>query len=100
MVPLTEAWDSGASTRSAQERQDYANDIGDTRSLVAVSAWENRSKADQDPNQRLPTDPGAHCRYIGEWTVMKSRWGLSADPSEVTALTDLADSCQDARITY
>ncbi len=32
MVPLAEAWDSDASTRSAQERQDYANDIGDTSS--------------------------------------------------------------------
>ncbi|MFD8363434.1 HNH endonuclease family protein [Streptomyces hygroscopicus] len=100
MVPLAEAWDSGASTWSAQERQDYANDLGDTRSLVAVSARENRSKADQDPNQWLPTDPGARCRYIEEWTVVKSRWGLSADPGEVTALTDLADSCHDAPITY
>ncbi|MFD8339887.1 HNH endonuclease family protein [Streptomyces solisilvae] len=100
MVPLAEAWDSGASTWSAQERQDYANDLGDTRSLAAVSARENRSKADQDPNQWLPTDPGARCRYIEEWTVVKSRWGLSADPGEVTALTDLADNCRDTLITY
>ncbi|MGP3945422.1 MULTISPECIES: GmrSD restriction endonuclease domain-containing protein [Streptomyces] len=73
MVPLAEARDSGASTWSAQERQDYANDLGDTRSLVAVSARENHSQADQDPNQWLPTDPGACCRYIEEWTVLKSR---------------------------
>ncbi|MEE4589428.1 DUF1524 domain-containing protein [Streptomyces sp. DSM 41602] len=30
MVPLAEAWDSGTSNWSAQERQDYANDLGDT----------------------------------------------------------------------
>ncbi|MFE1936300.1 HNH endonuclease family protein [Streptomyces sp. NPDC059474] len=100
MVPLAEAWDSGASTWSAQERQGYANDLGDTRPLVAVSARENRSKADQDPSQWLPSDPGALCRYIEEWTVVKSRWSLSADPGEVTALTDLADGCRDTRITY
>ncbi|MFE5122959.1 HNH endonuclease family protein [Streptomyces sp. NPDC056669] len=100
MVPLAEAWDSGASDWSAQERQDYANDLGDTRSLVAVNARENRSKADQDPNQWLPSDPGARCRYIEEWTVVKSRWGLSADPGEVTALTDLVAGCHDTRITY
>ncbi|MGP3941924.1 HNH endonuclease family protein [Streptomyces sp. 6N106] len=100
MVPLAEAWDSGASTWSAQERQDYANDVGDMRSLAAVSARENRSKADQDPNQWLPSDPGALCQYIEEWTVVKSRWGLSADPGEVTALTDLAAGCRDTRITY
>ncbi|WP_438493911.1 HNH endonuclease family protein [Streptomyces asiaticus] len=99
MVPLAEAWDSGASTWSAQERQDYANDLGDTRALVTVSARENRSKADQDPDQWLPSDPGTLCRYIEEWTVVKSRWGLSADPGEATALTDFADSCRDTRIT-
>ncbi|GAA0691396.1 hypothetical protein GCM10009548_74090 [Streptomyces malaysiensis subsp. malaysiensis] len=67
-----------------------------------MSARENRSKANQNPNQRLPTDPGAHCRYIEERTVNRAEvpLGLSADPSEVTALTDLADSCQDACITY
>jgi hypothetical protein len=100
VVPLAEAWDSGASSWSSQTRQDYANDLGDSRSLAAVSARENRSKADQDPAQWLPSDPGAGCRYIEEWTVVKSRWGLSADPNEVTALTDLADGCGDARITY
>ncbi len=100
MVPLAEAWDSGASTWSAQERQDYANDLGDTRSLVAVRARENRSKADQDPDQWLPSDPGALCRYIEEWTVVKSRWGLSADPGEVTTLSDLAAGCHGSRITY
>ncbi|MGP3938375.1 HNH endonuclease family protein [Streptomyces sp. 6N106] len=100
MVPLAEAWDSGASDWSAQERQDYANDVGDMRSLAAVNARENRSKADQDPNQWLPSDPGALCRYIEEWTVVKSRWGLSADPGEVTALSDLVAGCRDTRITY
>ncbi len=100
LVPLAEAWDSGASSWSAQERQRYANDLADGRSLIAVSARENRSKADQDPREWLPTDPAGLCRYIEEWTVVKSRWGLSADPSEAAALTTLADDCHDARITY
>ncbi|WP_086708702.1 HNH endonuclease family protein [Streptomyces antimycoticus] len=100
LVPLAEAWDSGASSWSGQERQRYANDLGDARSLAAVSARQNRSKADQDPREWLPTDPGALCRYLEEWTVVKSRWGLSADPGEVAALTGLAEACRDARITY
>lgn len=37
-VPFAEAWDSGASAWSAVERQAYANDLGDERSLIAVSA--------------------------------------------------------------
>nr|WTB11991.1 HNH endonuclease family protein [Streptomyces antimycoticus] len=100
MVPLAEAWDSGASDWSAQERQDYANDLGDIRSLAAVTARENRSKADQDPREWLPTDPGARCRYLQEWVVVKARWQLSADPGEVAALADLASGCHDGRITY
>lgn len=47
-VPLAKAWDSGASAWSVAERQAYANDLGDERSLIAVSAKSDRSKADQD----------------------------------------------------
>ncbi|WP_262706100.1 MULTISPECIES: hypothetical protein [Streptomyces] len=65
-----------------------------------MSARENRSKADQDPREWLPADPAARCRYIKEWAVVKSRRGFSADPGEVTTLTDLAAGCRDARITH
>ena len=38
MVPLAEAWDSGASTWTPERREAYANDLGADRSLVAVTA--------------------------------------------------------------
>ncbi|MFG2825055.1 HNH endonuclease [Kitasatospora sp. NPDC048365] len=38
VVPLAEAWDSGAFAWSAAERQAYANDLDEPRALVAVSA--------------------------------------------------------------
>ncbi len=37
MVPLAEAWDAGASSRTAQRREAYANDQGQVSSLVAVT---------------------------------------------------------------
>src|SRR3954454_17394248 len=49
VVPLAEAWDSGASAWSAPQREAYANDLGDPRSLIAVTASSNRSKGDRDP---------------------------------------------------
>ncbi|OMI34354.1 putative secreted protein [Streptomyces sparsogenes DSM 40356] len=99
MVPLAEAWDSGASAWSAGERQAYANDLDDERSLVAVTARENRRKADQDPAEWLPSATGALCRYVTEWTAVKTRWGLSADWREAAALVELAADCPDEELT-
>ena len=49
MVPLNEAWQSGAWTWSAAKRQAFANDLGYQASLIAVSASSNRSKGDSEP---------------------------------------------------
>ncbi|WP_167345368.1 HNH endonuclease family protein [Streptomyces bikiniensis] len=57
MVPLAEAWDSGASTWTPAKREAYANDQGAAASLVAVTARTNRSKADQDPATWMPPTP-------------------------------------------
>ena len=54
VVPLAEAWDSGARSWTADTRRRYANDLGDRRTLVAVTASVNRSKGDRDPAQWLP----------------------------------------------
>ncbi|MEU6033941.1 HNH endonuclease family protein [Actinomadura sp. NPDC047616] len=94
MVPLAEAWDSGAYTWDAGRRQRYANDLGDPRALAAVTARANRSKADQDPADWLPPYPPARCRYLGEWVAVKHRWRLSADPAEKDTLTELGRSCR------
>ncbi|MFJ6354819.1 HNH endonuclease family protein [Streptomyces sp. NPDC092046] len=101
MVPLAEAWDSGASAWTPARREAYANDQGAASSLVAVTARTNRSKADQDPAQWMPPAPEATCRYIEEWTADKSRWGLSADQSEIDTLTVYADGpCEDSVVHY
>ncbi|MFF8840483.1 HNH endonuclease family protein [Streptomyces sp. NPDC015130] len=100
MVPLAEAWDSGASNWDAKRREAYANDQDAAASLVAVTARTNRSKADQDPAQWMPPLPDANCRYISEWTATKLRWGLSADQAEADALTVYAESCETTVVHY
>ncbi|MEU6979614.1 HNH endonuclease family protein [Streptomyces sp. NPDC046371] len=101
MVPLAEAWDSGASGWTPARREAYANDQGAASSLVAVTARSNRSKADQDPAEWMPPSPEATCRYIEEWTADKNRWGLSADQSEIDALSVYADGpCDDSVVHY
>ena len=100
MVPLAEAWDSGASAWSPQRREAYANDQGQEASLVAVTARSNRSKADQDPSQWLPPAAEVHCRYAAEWVATKLRWSLTADEPELAALRDLAGACPAQTLEY
>ncbi|MEU6995744.1 HNH endonuclease family protein [Streptomyces sp. NPDC046465] len=101
MVPLAEAWDSGASTWSAHRREAYANDLGAPASLVAVTTRTARHKGDRDPAQWLPPLPSAHCRYLSEWVATKLRWDLAADPTELDAIAVFASGqCKRTAVTY
>lgn len=97
MVPLAEAWDSGARSWSGAKRTSYANDLGDYRTLVAVTDSVNQTKSDQDPAEWLPAQQ--QCRYLREWVAVKHRWALSVDSAEKSALTSLASGCSDVTIT-
>jgi hypothetical protein len=97
VVPLAEAWDSGASAWSASRREAYANDLGDSHTLVGVTASLNRSKGDQDVAEWLP--PINHCRYVKDWVVAKIRWGLEQDAAEKAALEDVAAGCANSSLS-
>ncbi|OKI51893.1 hypothetical protein AMK17_32225 [Streptomyces sp. CB00072] len=100
MVPLAEAWDSGAHDWTPERREAYANDLGSDRSLVAVTAKTNRSKADRDPAQWMPPAESATCTYLVDWTATKLRWALTMDDAEKTALLELAEPCADSAVEY
>ncbi|WP_411096015.1 HNH endonuclease family protein [Streptomyces sp. 020-2-3H-GM] len=100
MVPLAEAWDSGASGWTAARREAYANDLDADRSLVAVTARSNRSKSDQDPSTWLPPLADARCTYATDWVATKLRWGLSVDQAEAAALNELAEGCGQEAVEY
>ncbi|MEU5825852.1 HNH endonuclease family protein [Streptomyces sp. NPDC047803] len=100
MVPLAEAWDSGAYGWTAKRRETYANDLGAERSLVAVTAKTNRSKADKDPATWMPPADSATCTYLVDWTATKLRWGLTADEAEQEALLKNAEPCADSVVQY
>ncbi len=97
MVPLAEAWDSGAGTWTTSVRQAYANDLGDYRTLVGVTDSVNQSKSDQDPTTWLPQYQ--QCRYIKEWVAVKHRWRLSVDSAEKSKLSSVAAGCTNTTIT-
>ena len=97
MVPLAEAWDSGARTWTTTVRRDFANDLGDYRSLVAVTDDVNQAKGDQDPGSWLPQYD--RCRYLREFVAVKHRWRLTVDSAEKAAMASLASSCTNSTIT-
>ncbi|REK84529.1 HNH endonuclease [Streptomyces inhibens] len=100
VVPLAEAWDSGASKWTPERRERYANDLGADRSLVAVSLGENRTKGDKDPAEWMPPAKDATCTYATDWVAAKLRWKLTADRAEVKALRTVAAGCTDVTVKY
>ncbi|MEU9237574.1 HNH endonuclease family protein [Streptomyces subrutilus] len=99
LVPLAEAWDSGAWRWERQRRVAYANNLDVAHHLVAVTARSNRSKADKDVAQWLPPYEPARCRYVAEWVSVKRTNGLSVDEAERQMLADLAEQCPNVPVS-
>lgn len=98
MVPLAEAWASGAADWTTAVREAFANDLGYRGSLIAVTASSNRSKGDQDPAEWLPPRTSYRCTYISTWIAVKWRWRLSVDSAEQAALRVQVSACGNPRI--
>ena len=86
LVPLGEAWASGAYAWTAQQRNTYANDISTGYSLQAVTSSVNESKGDEDPASWMPPAPDAACRYDQDWVLVKYKWNLTIDAAEKSAI--------------
>jgi hypothetical protein len=92
LVPLANAWRSGASIWTDARREDFANDL-DHPELVAVSTAANRAKGDQDPSTWRPQRTGAWCDYASDWIAVKAHWKLTVTAAEKVALTEMLGWC-------
>jgi hypothetical protein len=92
MVPLANAWRSGASAWTTDKREDFANDLDDPQ-LVAVSASSNRAKGDQDPSTWKPKRTSDWCDYATDWITVKAHWKLTVTTAEKAALADMLETC-------
>jgi hypothetical protein len=92
MVPLANAWRSGASAWTTEKRSDFANDMVRPQ-LIAVSINANRSKGDQDPSTWKPTVQSSWCEYAEHWIAVKAYWKLTVVAKEKSALTDMLETC-------
>ncbi|KAF2227383.1 secreted protein [Elsinoe ampelina] len=92
MVPLANAWRSGASSWTTARRQAFANDLSAPQ-LWAVTDNVNQSKSDQSPDQWLPSLTSFHCTYARSWIAVKNKYALSITSAEKTALQTALNRC-------
>lgn len=93
LVPLADAWRSGAAAWTFERREAFANDLADPHTLIAVSSRTNRSKSDSTPDQWLPPDRDRWCTYASDWVEIKARWHLSVTPAEKATLVQVLGGC-------
>ena len=86
MVPLKEAHESGGYAWDAYRKRDYANDLSDPNTLIAVDRGLNRQKGAGDPADWLPPNQSYQAEYARAWVAVKLNWGLTADAKEIAAL--------------
>jgi hypothetical protein len=89
VVPLAEAWRSGAAAWSSARRSRFANDLSE---LLAADGPTNAAKGDDDPAAWRPRQ-AFQCEYAVRWIAVKSRWALAVDRSERRALEEMLGSC-------
>ncbi|GAA1511134.1 putative cell wall-binding protein [Agromyces terreus] len=89
VVALKETWVSGAYAWTSAQRSDYANDLSIDATLRMVTSGTNQAKSDSDPAKWVPTNAAARCEYAIDWIEVKTRWRLSVDAAEKTALQGL-----------
>ncbi|MFJ4585051.1 HNH endonuclease family protein [Streptomyces echinatus] len=94
MVPLAEAWRSGADDWNADQRKAFGNDLKDPQLLIA-SESANTSKSDSGPADWKPTNHAFWCVYAKDYTHIKSVWKLTTTDQEKTALSSMLDTCTD-----
>jgi len=92
VVPLKNAWESGAWAWTTTKRESYANDLTDPQ-LIAVTDNVNQSKSDQSPDAWKPPLSSYYCTYARMWVKVKYVWALTITTAEKSALTSMLNTC-------
>lgn len=87
IVPLAEAWRSGADQWDGDRRRAFAND---PQELAISSRHDNASKQDSLPYEWAPANEAARCLYFVRWKAIKHAYSLSLTNAEEQVL----ESCQ------
>ncbi len=93
LVPLKEAHISGAWLWSSSKKKEYANDLKNESTLVAVYKNTYKGRKRKDPARWLPKGEELYCQYTKQWVNVKSTWDLCYDEAEVTKIIEIYKNC-------
>jgi hypothetical protein len=82
VVPLKNAYQSGAWSWPSLKRCLYANYMGNNYHLLSVDGHENMGKGDNGPDKYLPPNSRFVCQYLQDWLRIKTIWQMSLTASE------------------
>jgi hypothetical protein len=104
LVPLKNAYMSGASKWSFRARCLYANYLGADFHLLSANSKQNMKKGDKAPDKYMPPNPEYACTYVKNWLSVKFLWGLKMTEAEAAAIVKVIsdNNCntQRMRMTY
>lgn len=86
MVPLCEAYESGAHAWEKARRKEFGNSLTAEHHLIATWKSTNRSKNKRDPADWLPPNRAYWCTCLTDWIAIKREWGLTMDQVEADAI--------------
>ena len=90
VVPLSNAWQTGAAYFDKNKRSQIAND---PLNLLAVDAKLNRKKGDGDAATWLPPYKAFRCEYVARQVAVKAKYGLWVTQPEKAAIGKILSTC-------
>ena len=87
VVPLKNAYMSGAYRWDFKTRCLYANYLGLDFHLLSVNGSQNMKKGDRAPDNYIPPNSTYICTYLKNWLSIKFLWGLKMTETEAAAIT-------------
>jgi hypothetical protein len=90
VVPLANAWRSGARSWPTDQLVHYA---ADPAVLWIVDDGANQAKGDRGPEAWRPTVRGVWCTYARRWVAIKVSYHLTATTAERDALGQMLEEC-------
>jgi hypothetical protein len=89
VVPLKNAYLSGAYAWQNSRRCHYANYLKNNYHLLTVSGHENMAKGDSGPENYMPPNEAFSCAYLNIWMKIKLIWDLKVTPDEEATIERL-----------